>query len=198
MKTALYPRPAAVPESSPGAELRHVQAGGGPGRVSLPVLSQGRLLGLLYLDGLNGQDQLPANDAVLRAVASHLEAALDLVQPGVRPAAPPPEEVPLAVSFCPKDSAIYIDGRYLIRGVAGALLRRLLQDYVARGRTEFSTRELRHDPSLGLPDLGDNLGARLVLLQRRLEQHCPHLRIQRTGRGRFRLVVTRLVQLADH
>jgi adenylate cyclase len=179
MKTALHPRPAAD-------------------RVSLPVLSQGRLLGLLFLDGLNGHDQVPANDAVLRAVASHLEAALDLVQPAARPAMPAPEEEPLAVSFCPKDSAIYIEGRYLIRGVAGALLRRLLKEYVARGRTEFSTRELRHDPSLKLPDLFDNLGARLVLLQRRLEQQCPALRIERTGRGRFRLVVKRLVQLAEH
>lgn len=178
MKTALHPRPAAD-------------------RLSLPVLSQGRLLGLLFLDGLDGQWQLPANDAVLSAVAGHLEAALELVQPGARLAAPP-EEAPLHVSFCPKDSAIYIDGRYLIRGVAGALLRRLLQDYVARGRTEFSTRELRHDPSLKLPDLYDNLGARLVLLQRRLQEQCPHLRIERTGRGRFRLVVTRMVQLADH
>lgn len=164
-------------------------------RTGLPVLSQGRLLGLLFVEG---HERLSANEAIMGAVAGHLEAAIGLVRAGAGVCLDEqPEPEPLQVHFCPKDNGVYVNGHYLIRGVAGALLRKLLKDYVARGRTEFSTRELRHEPSLKLPDLYDNLGARLVLLERRLEQQCPHLRIERTGRGRFRLVVKRLVQLAD-
>lgn len=163
--------------------------------VGLPVRSGDRLLGLLFVQGCG---ELPANPAVLGAVAGHLEAAIELVRAGARQCLDEqPEQEPLQVHVCPKDSGVYVNGQYLIKGVAGALLRKLLKDYVTRGRTEFSTRELRHEPSLKLPDLYDNLGARLVLLQRRLEQQCPDLRIERTGRGRFRLVVRRLVQLAD-
>ena len=53
------------------------------------------------------------------------------------------------------------------------------------------------EPLLRLPDVTDNLEARLILLQRRLQEHGPHLRIEKTGRGRFRLMVERPVELAE-
>ena len=93
--------------------------------------------------------------------------------------------------------SVFIDGCYLIKGVGGAIAWRLLSDYVSHGTTEFLNRELRLDPSLKLPDMSENLEVRLRLLQKRLEDHGPHLRIERTGRGRFRLVVQRPVTLVD-
>jgi hypothetical protein len=53
------------------------------------------------------------------------------------------------------------------------------------------------DPSIGLPDLSDNLEARLVLLKRRLEERCDALRIDKVGRGRFRLIVAGRLELHD-
>ena len=58
-------------------------------------------------------------------------------------------------------------------------------------------RELRLDPSIRLPDLSDNLEARLVLLQRRLAERSACLQMQRTGRGRFRLKATSPVELVE-
>ena len=95
------------------------------------------------------------------------------------------------------NDSIFLDEQYLIKGVAGAILWKLARDHVQQGRTEFSNRELRLDASLGLPDICDNLEARLLLLQRRLQEHGPHLRIEKTGRGRFRLVVGRPLKLAE-
>jgi hypothetical protein len=46
-----------------------------------------------------------------------------------------------------------------------------------------------------LPDINDNLEARLILLRRRLEDQCGFIHIVKTGRGRFRLNVDREIAL---
>jgi hypothetical protein len=65
----------------------------------------------------------------------------------------------------------------------------LLQQYENEGRVEFTHREVRLDPSLELPEFRDNFGNRLILLKRRLDERGASIRIDKTGRGRFRLVV---------
>ena len=81
--------------------------------------------------------------------------------------------------------------------MAGAIFWKLVNDYRQTGRQEFSNRELRLDPAIGLPELTDNLEARLLLLQRRLSEHAAAIRIEKTGRGRFRLRVPQPIQLID-
>ena len=87
------------------------------------------------------------------------------------------------------DASVFLDDDYLIKGVAGAVLWKLLRDHAREGRTEFSNRELRLSPEIRLPDVSDNLEARLVLLARRLVEREACVRIEKTGRGRFRLCV---------
>ena len=95
------------------------------------------------------------------------------------------------------DDSIFIDNEYLIKGVAGRVLWRLLQSYVEERRVDFTNKEIRLDASLELPDIKDNLEARLALLRRRLEDRCAFLRISSTGRGRIRLDVTRELTLRE-
>ncbi len=91
--------------------------------------------------------------------------------------------------FFAVDGLTFLDGDYLIKGVAGRILRVLLGHYERDGRTEFTNKEVRLDPSFELPEFRDNLESRLILLKRRLDERDAAIRIEKTGRGRFRLVV---------
>jgi adenylate cyclase len=94
-----------------------------------------------------------------------------------------------------EDDSMFLDNEYLIKGVAGGILWRLLRNYHEHGRVEFSNREIRLDQTLDLPDIKDNLETRLILLRKRLEERCDYLRIEKMARGRFRLDVDRPLEL---
>jgi hypothetical protein len=103
----------------------------------------------------------------------------------------------VAIRHFSADHSVFVDNEYLIKGVAGAIVWKLLRSHAEQGRAEFTNRELRLDASLKLPDITDNLEARLILLQRRLVERCPFIAIEKTGRGRFRINVARPLTLDE-
>ena len=179
-------------------------------QLAVPVLSAGRLLGVLFVESPTDMRFGFEDEDALVVMAGHLGAALGLLAAAAEPAAVPPasEEAtapapvplagaPLLLRHYGVNDSVFLDEDYLIKGVAGAIFWKLLREYIQNGRTEFSNRELRLDPSLRLPDVADNLEARLVLLTRRLLENSPHIRLEKSGRGRFRLRVERPLQLVE-
>jgi hypothetical protein len=100
-----------------------------------------------------------------------------------------PTEPRLGIRHYQEDDSVFVNNEYLIKGVAGCILWLLLCAYKAEGRRQFTNRELRLNPHLGLPPVKDNLESRLIMLRERLAERCPQLSMQRTGRGRFELQV---------
>ena len=182
----------------PGLPASHSQ-------LAVPVCAGGRLAGMLYVEspqdhrfGYDDEDALAAIATQLGLALQHVQSAEAQDEPTEAPASTAPAAgAPIAVRHYAANDSVFLGDDYLIKGVAGAILWKLLRDYTHAQRTEFTNRELRLDPAIRLPDLADNLEARLVLLQRRLLERSPHLRIEKTGRGRFRLCVERAVQLVD-
>ena len=175
-------------------------------QLAVPITSCAQLIGVLYVESPEDQRFRYDDEDALVAIATQLGLAIRLLQQAEEredvatgSAATQPRDSSAAMSirhFAENDS-IFIGDDYLIKGVAGAIFWKLLRDYADQGRTEFTNRELRLDPTIRLPELSENLEARLILLQRRLAERCPFVRLDRSERGRVRLVITRSVRLLD-
>lgn len=177
-------------------------------QMALPLLVAERLVGVIAVESRTPAAFEEWHEAFLEIIANQIATAIenmslrdkddDVDAPPSRPsAAPPPSSggSALKVRFFKSDDCIFVDDEYLVRNVPGRILWKILREYTATGRTEFSNRELRLDTTLGLPAIRDNLESRLVLLRKRLEQKCPDLQLVPTARGRFRLDVARPLDL---
>jgi len=175
-------------------------------QLAAPIQLGSRLLGVLYVESPEDRRFSFEDEDALVTLAGQLALSIRLIKEAAETLdeAAPPEAPKARVSGTPAevrhyaaDHSVFIDGDYLIKGVAGAIFWKLLQDFTRDCRIEFSNRELRLDPAIRLPDVSENLEARLILLQRRLDERCDFLRIEKTGRGRFRLNVERPVKLVE-
>lgn len=194
---------ASTPDFAPEVDIPYPGLCEPHSQLAVPIVSAGRLLGVVFVESPQDMRFGFEDEDVLVTMAGHLGAAIDLVQSNAEPQEAVAAELPapvaqgsaLQVRHYRANDSIFIGDDYLIKGVAGAIFWKLARNFVEQGRTAFSNRELRLDPDLGLPDVTDNLEARLLLLQRRLAEHGPLVRIEKTGRGRFQLVVQRPLEL---
>jgi hypothetical protein len=175
-------------------------------QIALPVLAGARLLGVLFAESPEPMRFCYEDEDALALVADRLAELIGAVQheegaaaapPATPPQPAPAGRTPIAVRHYAADDSVFLDHDYLIKGVAGAIFWKLARAHVEEGRVEFSNRELRLDPALRLPEHAENLEARLVLLQRRLRERGGAIRIEKCGRGRFRLDVPGPLVLED-
>ncbi len=169
------------------------------GQLAVPILARERVLGVLCVQSSQVGRFGPRDEQALSTLARYLATSILLLGAtgaGDEPAgrsrpARPAGTTAVRIRHHAADDSIFIDDEYLIKGLPGRILARLLSIHQETGRVDFANKELRVDRSLGLSDYRDNLEARLILLRRRLELRTDALRLPRTGRGRFRLELAR-------
>jgi adenylate cyclase len=178
-------------------------------QLAVPAMALGQLVGVLTVESTEQVRFGPDDEAVLAVVGTVVANAIEAIRAGdtepapaavahetkaaaPTPPAPPtptPADPAVLLRFFDSDGSVFLDSEYLIKGVAGRVLWWLVNQHASTGRTEFTNKEVRLTPELELPEFRDNLESRLILLKRRLEEREAPLRIDKTGRGRFRLVV---------
>ncbi len=191
----------------PGREVPFPGLADADSRLAVPAVAHGQVVGVLLVESTAPVAFGAADEALLAVVASIVAGAVETDRVRARePAggegrtdatatdlgASAPET---RVRFFAVDGSTFLDDEYLIKGVAGRILWSLLGSYAREGRVDYTNREVRLDPTLELPEFRDNFESRLILLKRRLEERGAPIGIEKTGRGRFRLVVTAKLRL---
>jgi adenylate cyclase len=172
-------------------------------QIVAPLLANNELLGVICLQSTDAGRFLADDERLVQIAARHLAASMAMLRHadtlGADPAPSPPSPVPSAVTSTIKhyeaDDSIFIDDVYLIKGIAGRIFWKLLEEHQRNGRVEFTNRGIRLDASMQLPDFKDNLETRLILLRRRLKDQCRFVSLESSGRGRFRLEMQRRLKL---
>lgn len=164
-------------------------------QMAIPLLVQDRLVGVLALEAKHSLTFAQWHESFLQILANQIASGIDRMSE--RDGDDDEAETKLSLCYYRNDDCVFVDDEYLIRNVPGKILWKVLRAYQEEGRTEFSNRELRLDPSLGLPAIKDNLESRLILLRKRLEQKCPAIKLVPTRRGRFTLSVDCGLELVE-
>lgn len=191
-------------------------------QLAVPIVVRDRLLGVLCVQSPEAGRMRVEDEQALSTLARYLATQIALfgtraaadepsrVEPTGAATAPPTtaapsahsapaaaDAAPLRIRYHAHDDSVFIADEYVIKGLPGKILFRLLSTIAREGRVEFTNKELRADANLALGGYRDNLEARLILLRQRLEERAPALALVKTGRGRFRLELARPFVLAE-
>ncbi len=201
-----YGRTVAREHGTPAAEVPLPGLADAQSALVMPLTIGDRLVGVIAADDRDPLHFGEWDEAYLHVIANQIALSVDRITardddaddtPMLTIAAAPKSGTRRTFTFYANDDCVFIDDEYLIRNVPGRILWKLLGEFQRDGRTEFSNRELRLDPSLGLPAIKDNLESRLILLRKRLDEKCPDVRIVPTARGKFALQVGAAVELVE-
>jgi adenylate cyclase len=168
--------------------------------LAVPMIAGGEVRGLIYAESQDRLAFTPTDEQAVSLIAAQLATVVALVESSQHietarsgsTGRPQPSRMNgqlIRIQHFDYDDSIFIDHAYVIKGVPGRLLWKMLRTYVQEGRSDFTNREFRLDATLKLPDFKDNLESRLLLLSRRLAENAWPVRILRTGRGHVLLEV---------
>ncbi|MBO9574389.1 MAG: GAF domain-containing protein [Sphingobium sp.] len=168
-------------------------------QIAVPMMIRSALIGVLFVESAERMAFREEDEAALEILAAQAASALKASEREAAPTDAAQETSThkattggrdIRVVHHRFDDSVFIDDSYIVKGVAGALLRLMLEWHLTDGRNAFTNREMRLALGSRMPEIKDNLETRLLLLRRRLEEKAAPIQIVRIGRGRLRLDAT--------
>jgi hypothetical protein len=87
------------------------------------------------------------------------------------------------------DESMTLNGQHFTKGVPAQILKHLLSAWAGNGRTDFEYRELKQLFEISQGQKNSNFEVRFYRLVDKLKEECPTISIEKTGRGKFSLIV---------
>ncbi|MGZ5776608.1 GAF domain-containing protein [Ramlibacter sp.] len=119
-------------------------------QIAVPLVARGTTIGVLFAESLHDQFFSYDDEDALQLVGSQLAGLVALLQAteaaegralaAVAGGTPAGGAAPLRVRRVAADHSVFLDGDYLIRGVAGAIFWKLACAHVEQGRCDFTNR----------------------------------------------------------
>lgn len=88
------------------------------------------------------------------------------------------------------DESLSLNGRHFTKGVPAKILKYLFEAHLHEAKSDFEYRELKRIFEITQGQKNSNFEVRFYRLVEKLNDECPAIRIEKTGRGRFSLRVT--------
>lgn len=164
-------------------------------QIAVPMIARGITTGVLFIESTERMAFRADDEAALEILAGQAANALRAgeaevatdEQPERLPTRAVPDGRSIRVVHHRIDDSVFVDNIYIVKGIAGAMLRLMLEWHLKDGRSEFTNREMRLTLGTRMPEIKDNLETRLLLLRRRLEEKNAPIQVARSGRGQVRL-----------
>ena len=93
------------------------------------------------------------------------------------------------IEYRHSDESLTLNGGHFMKGVSAKIFRFLAKAYADNGKSEFEFREMKRLFEITLGQKNANFEVRLNRLRENLADKCRNVRIEKTGRGKFRLIV---------
>lgn len=91
--------------------------------------------------------------------------------------------------YHPSDESITLNGNHFTKNIPAKILKYLLESHLRDGKSEFEYRELKRLFEISQGQKNANFEVRFYRLVEKLKEECPSVWVDKTGRGRFKLVV---------
>jgi len=95
------------------------------------------------------------------------------------------------------DESITLNGEHFTKNVPAKILKYLLETHQREGKAEFEYRELKRQFEISLGQKNANFEVRFTRLAEKLKSECPTVAVEKTGRGKFALIVSGVLEYAE-